>query len=112
MLDSISLKIGPEPNEGEPDNRPPSVIGLRDRALIAVMVFSFARVTAAVEMKVADYYTEHGRSNFRLHEKGGKEHDMSAHHTAEAYNDANIDAAGIAENRESPLFLRLTATAT
>ena len=37
---------------------PPSLIGLRDRALIAVMVFSFARVTAALGMKVEDYYTE------------------------------------------------------
>ena len=58
LLDSIPLKIGPEPKDGEPDNRPPSLIGLRDRALIAVMVFSFARVTAALGMKVEDYYTE------------------------------------------------------
>ena len=46
LLDSITLKIGPPPKEGEPDNRPPSLIGLRDRALIAFMVFSFARITA------------------------------------------------------------------
>ncbi len=43
LLDSIPLKIGPEPKEGEEDKRPPDVIGLRDRALIAVMVYSFAR---------------------------------------------------------------------
>jgi len=57
LLDSISLKIGPEPKDGEEDNRPPSLIGLRDRALIAVVVFSFARVAAALGMKVEDYYT-------------------------------------------------------
>jgi integrase/recombinase XerD len=58
LLDSIPLKIGPEPKEGEEDTRPPSLVGLRDRALIAVIVFSFARVTAALGMKVEDYYTE------------------------------------------------------
>src|SRR5271157_5795193 len=54
LLDSISLKIGPEPKDGEEDNRPPSLIGLRDRALIAVVVFSFARVAAALGMKVEE----------------------------------------------------------
>ena len=58
LLDSIPLKIGPEPKDGEADNRPPSLIGLRDRALIGVMVYSFARVSAALGMKVEDYYTE------------------------------------------------------
>ena len=76
LLDSIPLKIGPEPKEGEQDNRPPSLIGLRDRALIAVMVFSFARVTAVLGMKVEDYYTEGRRAWFRLHEKGGKRHEV------------------------------------
>ncbi len=58
LLGSIPLRIGPEPKDGQPDNRPPSLIGLRDRALIAVMVFSFARISAALGMKVEDYCTE------------------------------------------------------
>src|SRR5208283_5097460 len=98
------LKIGPEPKEGEEDNRPPSLIGLRDRALIAVMVFSFARIGAALGMKVEDYYTEGRRAWFRLHEKDGKRHEVPAHHNAETYLDAYIEAAGIADARESPLF--------
>jgi integrase/recombinase XerD len=104
LLDSIPLKIGPEPKEGEPDNRPPSLIGLRDRALIAVMVFSFARIGAALGMKVEDYYTEGRRAWFRLHEKGGKRHEVPAHHNAEDYLDAYIAAAGIGADRKSPLF--------
>ena len=48
-----------------------ALAGLRDRALIGVLVFSFARITAAVSMRVADYYTQGRRSFFRLHEKGG-----------------------------------------
>jgi integrase/recombinase XerD len=104
LLDSIPLKKGPAPKEGEPDNRPPDLKGLRDRALVAVMVYSFARVSAAVAMNVADYYTERRRATFRLHEKGGKEHDIHAHHKAEEYIDAYLDAAGIAANPKSPLF--------
>jgi site-specific recombinase XerD len=66
LLDSIPLKTGKPPKDGEPDNRPPCLIGLRDRALIAVMVYSFARITAALGMKVEDYYTEGRRAWFRL----------------------------------------------
>jgi integrase/recombinase XerD len=104
LLDSIPLKIGPEPREGEADNRPPCLIGLRDRALIAVMVFSFARITAALGMKAEDCYTEDRRGWFRLHEKGGKRHEVPAHHNAEDYLDAYITAAGIADDKKSPLF--------
>jgi integrase/recombinase XerD len=104
LLDSIPIKIGPEPKEGEEDKRPPSLIGLRDRALIGVMVYSFARVTAALGMKVEDYYTEGRRGWFRLHEKGGKRHEVPAHHNAEDYLDAYIAAAGIGGDKKSPLF--------
>ena len=107
LLDSIPLKIGPETKEGEPDNRPPSLIGLRDRALIAVMCYSFARVSAALAMKVEDYYTEGRRAWFRLHEKGGKRHKVPAHHNAEKYVDAYLAVAGIAGQKKTPLFRSL-----
>ena len=80
---------------------------LRDRALIAVMVFSFARVSAALGMRVEDYYTEGRRAWFRLHEKGGKRHKVPAHHNAEKYVDAYLEAAGIASQKKTPLFRSL-----
>ena len=49
-----------------------TVIGLRDRALIALMTYSFARVSAAVAMDVEDYLPKGKRWWVRLHEKGGK----------------------------------------
>ncbi len=81
-----------------------TVIGLRDRALIAVMVYSFARVSAAVRMRVQDYYQNGKRSWLRLHEKGGKFHEVPAHHNAEAYLDAYLRASGIDAVKGSPLF--------
>jgi integrase len=81
-----------------------TVVGLRDRALISLMTFSFARVTAAVAMRVEDYYPNGKRWWVRLHEKGGKRHEMPAHHMLEAYLDAYIKAAGIGDQGKSPLF--------
>jgi site-specific recombinase XerD len=51
-----------------------TIVGLRDRALIALMVFSFARIGAALGMKVEDVYTQNRRLWVRLREKGGKAH--------------------------------------
>jgi site-specific recombinase XerD len=81
-----------------------AVVGLRDRALLGLMVYSFARVSAVVGMSVEDYYQQGKRWWLRLHEKGGKRHEVPAHHNAEAYVDAYLTAAGIAGDRKSPLF--------
>jgi integrase/recombinase XerD len=97
-----------EETEEEKAKHPkPTIAQLRDRALIAVMVFSFARVSAALAMKVEDYYTEGRRAWFRLHEKGGKRHKVPAHHNAEKYVDAYLDATGIAGQKKTPLFRSL-----
>lgn len=81
-----------------------TVTGLRDRALIGLMVYSFARVSAALAMDVRDYYPQGKRWWLRLHEKGGKHHEMPAHHVLEAYLDEYIRAAGIGEDKRGPLF--------
>lgn len=81
-----------------------TLIGLRDRALIGVMVFSFSRVSAAVSMRVEDYFQAGKRWKLRFMEKGGKYNEVFAHHNAEAYVDAYLSAAGIWEEKKSPLF--------
>jgi integrase/recombinase XerD len=81
-----------------------TLIGLRDRALIALMCYSFARVTAAVGMNREDYYQQGKRSWFRLHEKGGKFHEVPAHHNAEEYLDAYLTVAEIGTDRKQPVF--------
>jgi site-specific recombinase XerD len=84
------------------DTRTPA--GLRDRALIALMVYSFARIGAALGMKVEDAYTQNRRLWVRLREKGGKRHEMPCHHNLEAYLDAYLDSVGIREDPKGPLF--------
>ena len=83
---------------------PSTRIGLRDRALIGLMVYGFARVSAALAMRVADYYTQGKRSYFRLHEKGGKYLVIPAHHMAQAWTDEYIERASLAADPKGPLF--------
>lgn len=81
-----------------------SVAGLRDRALIGLMVYSFARIGAALSMKVEDLYVQQRRLWVRLHEKGGKRHEMPCHHNLESYLHAYIEAACLADDPKGPLF--------
>jgi len=81
-----------------------TVIGLRERALIAMMIYTFGRVGAVIKMRIEDYYTQGRRGWVRLHEKGGKRHKMPCHHNLEAYLDAYIKAAGISEDFKGYLF--------
>jgi len=80
------------------------VVGLRDRALMATLFFSFARISAVLGMQVQDYFPKGKRYWLRLHEKGGKYHEMPIHHTAETYLDAYLEAAGLWEAKGTPLF--------
>jgi len=89
LLDSIDTK---------------TIVGLRDRALIALMCFTFARVGATVGMRVEDYFQQGKRWWVRLHEKGGKRHEVPVHHTLEAYLDAYCDAGQLWIDPKGALF--------
>jgi site-specific recombinase XerD len=81
-----------------------TLTGLRDRALIGVMVYTFARVNAVIRMQVKDYFAQGRRGWVRLHEKGGKEHEVPCHHSLEKILDDYIEAAGIAGDPNGSLF--------
>jgi len=80
------------------------IVGLRDRAIIGLMVYTFARVGAMVAMNVEDYFPQGKRWWARLHEKGSKLHDIPCHHKLEDYLDAYLDLAGLWEQKRTPLF--------
>jgi len=88
-----------------------SLTGLRDRALIGVMIYTFARVGAVLNMDVKDYFSQGRRGWVRLDEKGGKEHEAPCVPKLEAFLDEYIAAAGIAANMDGPLF-RTTGRST
>ena len=84
--------------------RTDTVVGLRDRAFIGLLVYSFARVGAAVGMRVGDFYPNGRRWWVRLHEKGGKHHELPAHHNLEAWLLEYLETAGIGNDRSGWLF--------
>jgi site-specific recombinase XerD len=88
-----------------------TLTGLRDRALIGVMIFTFARIGAVINMNVADYFSQGRRGWVRLHEKGGKEHEAPCVLKLAEFLDEYIAAAGIATDADGPLF-RTTGRST
>lgn len=79
-------------------------IGRRDRALIGTMVYTFARIGAVVQMTVGDYFYQGHRPWARLHEKGGKEHEMPVHHALHDLLEVYLDGAGIKTDPKGFLF--------
>lgn len=86
------------------------MIGVRDRALIATMFYSFGRVGAVTQMNVEDYYHNGKRSYIRLDEKGGKVLEIPVHHSAQHFLDEYVARAGIASEEASPLFRTIGRT--
>jgi site-specific recombinase XerD len=77
---------------------------LRDRALIATLTYSFARIGATLKMKVEDLRPKGAGWELRLHEKGGKHHVMPCHHSLAETLRAYTAAAGIDDDRKGFLF--------
>ena len=83
-----------------------TVIGLRDRAIIGTMLYTFARASAVCTLEVRDFFHQQRHDYFRLHEKGGKEHEVPAHRHLSDYVHAYLQTAGIGRPAEvSPLSL-------
>jgi site-specific recombinase XerD len=76
-----------------------TLMGLRDRALIGLMVYTFARVGAAIGMRLEDVYVQGRRTWVRLNEKGGKRHEMPCHHNLDEYLHAYLEALQPADRK-------------
>src|SRR3546814_10411061 len=68
------------------------------------MVYSFGRIGAGLAMWVEELFMQNRRLRVRLHEKGGKRHEMPGHHNLEDYLTAYIDGCELREDRKGPLF--------
>jgi len=83
---------------------PISAVGMRDRALIALMIFTFARIGACLRMRVEDVYVQERRTWVRLHEKGGKRHEMPCNHSLDEYLQVYLEGAQLSQNPKALLF--------
>lgn len=108
LLDSIPVtrKIKVPKKHGGGFKEVADIKGLRDRAAIAIMAYTFARVSAVVGLSRADYRLEGKRARLRLLEKGNKEKLVWLHREAEEFLDAYIAASGI-QDAGTPLFQAL-----
>src|SRR3546814_19143019 len=100
---NMTVRTHPFPNQRSSDcvGGP---AGLRDRALSGLMVYSFARIGAALSMRVEDVFMQNRRLWVRLHEKCGKQHEMPCHHNLEDYLTAYIDGCELRAQAKGPLF--------
>jgi integrase/recombinase XerD len=95
------------------------VVGLRDRAVIAILIYTAARIGAVAGLKRGSLVHDGSQWALRFSEKGGKAREIPLHHDLERYLMAWLDAAGLADApKDAPLFRsaigktkRLTANA-
>lgn len=100
LLDSIPL-TRPNRDAGQVE---PDAAGIRDRTLIALMTFTFARIGAVLALKVKNVERRNHRLWIRLLEKGGKVHDVPCHHTLDAYLTDYLEITGLGRRPKTPLF--------
>ena len=80
-----------------------SIRDRRDRAIIGVMAYTFARVHAVCDLTVEDYFLQGRRYFIRLHEKGGKERVLPCNHKLEEYLESYLGTLGEVKAK-APLF--------
>jgi site-specific recombinase XerD len=78
---------------------PSTHTGLRDRALLGVLAYTFARIGAVVNLKVEDHYPSGKRFLLRFKEKGGKKKELPVHHKLEELLDEYLKATGLGASR-------------
>ena len=82
-----------------------NVIGLRDRAAIALLIYTAARVGAVAKLRLADFQHDGSQYVLRFSEKGGKSREIPVRHDLERYILEYVEAAGIRdEPKEGPLL--------
>jgi len=82
-----------------------TVVGLRDRALLAILAYTSSRAGAAAKLRRGDFYDAGDQWMFRFEEKGGKSREIPVRHDLEQMIDAYIEVAGLQHApKDAPLF--------
>ncbi|MCZ6653618.1 MAG: tyrosine-type recombinase/integrase [Planctomycetota bacterium] len=82
-----------------------TVVGLRDRAAISILIYTGARVGAIAELRVKDFYTDGQQYKFHFEEKGDTSREIPCRQDLEDILHDYMGAAGIGmDEPEAPLF--------
>ena len=85
-----------------------TVVGLRDRAAIAVLIYTAARVGAVAKLQRQHFYFAGEQWNLHFDDKGGKSREIPVRHDLERYLWEYLDEGGLRDApKDSPLFRTL-----
>lgn len=81
------------------------VIGLRDRAIIAIMIYTAARVGAVATLRCGDFYDLGDQFCLRFAEKGGKSREIPVRHDLQRFIRDYLSAGRLEDaDKSQPLF--------
>lgn len=78
------------------------VVGLRDRAILATLMYTACRVGAVSKLRLRDFYTDGRQYYLRFDEKGGADRQIPCRHDLQGYIEEYIAAAPCGP--DAPLF--------
>jgi site-specific recombinase XerD len=82
-----------------------TAIGLRDRAILAILAYTCSRAGAAAKLRRGDFYDIGDQWILRFEEKGGKSREIPVRHDLQQMIAAYIEAAGLEQaSKDAPLF--------
>ncbi len=82
-----------------------NVVGLRDRGIVGILIYTAARVGAVAKLTRGDFYDSDGQHCLRFLDKGGKSREIPVRHDLQAAVFGYLEAAGlVAADKQSPLF--------
>ena len=90
------------------------VVALRDRAVLAILIYTAVRVGAVADLRVVDFFDTGDQYYLRFQEKGGKSRQIPCRHDLQRFLMEYLKTTGISDGK-SPLFrtaLRRTKTLT
>jgi len=81
------------------------VVGLRDRAVIGILIYTAARIGAVSKLRRRDFYDTGDQYCLRFTEKGGKSREIPVRHDLQKFLFDYVGAAGLDDAaEEQPLF--------
>ncbi|TWU44927.1 Tyrosine recombinase XerC [Novipirellula aureliae] len=82
-----------------------SIVGLRDRAIIGILIYTAARVGAIAKLQMQHYFDTGEQYCLRFAEKGGKSREIPVRHDLQQFITAYLTAGALAgTDKSSPLF--------